>query len=77
MRLSGEAKARQKGLVDHNDPADFSRQEARALLVAKHTFVILRCSPHRGEPRRIGHERRRLRRSFETPRKRAAPQDDG
>jgi hypothetical protein len=24
MRLSGVAKARQKGLVDHNDPADFS-----------------------------------------------------
>src|SRR3954454_17308527 len=28
-----------------------------------------------GEPRRMGHKR--LRRSFETPRKRAAPQDDG
>jgi hypothetical protein len=28
-----------------------------------------------GEPRRMGHERKR--RSFETPRKRAAPQDDG
>jgi hypothetical protein len=28
-----------------------------------------------GEPRRMGHKR--LRPSFETPRKRAAPQDDG
>jgi hypothetical protein len=28
-----------------------------------------------GEPRRMGHER--IRPSFETPRKRAAPQDDG
>jgi hypothetical protein len=28
-----------------------------------------------GEPRRMGHKRPR--RSFETPRKRAAPQDDG
>src|SRR6202035_2960884 len=28
-----------------------------------------------GEPRRMGHKRKRL--SFETPRKRAAPQDDG
>jgi hypothetical protein len=28
-----------------------------------------------GEPRRIGHKRKRP--SFETPRKRAAPQDDG
>jgi hypothetical protein len=37
--------------------------------------VILRCSPHSGEPRRMGHKR--LRPSFETPRKRAAPQDDG
>jgi len=30
-----------------------------------------------GEPRRMGHERRCARPSFETPRKRAAPQDDG
>jgi hypothetical protein len=29
----------------------------------------------RGEPRRMGHKRTRP--SFETPRKRAAPQDDG
>src|SRR4051794_12237899 len=41
-----------------------------------HSAVILRCSPPlRGEPRRMGH--RRKWRSFETPRKRAAPQDDG
>jgi hypothetical protein len=33
--------------------------------------VILRRSPSWGEPRRMGHKRRR--RSFETPRKRAAP----
>jgi hypothetical protein len=41
---------------------------------------ILRRHPEvlaalRGEPRRMGHKRSRL--SFETPRKRAAPQDDG
>jgi hypothetical protein len=59
---------RQKGLVDHNDPAVFSRLQERAS--ATRTVVILRCSPRRGEPRRIGHKRSRP--SFETPRKSAA-----
>ena len=43
--------------------------------VTTYISVILRCSPRSGEPRRIGHGRSR--RSFETPRKGAAPQDDG
>src|SRR5205085_9612311 len=42
---------------------------------AANTAVILRCSPQSGEPRRMGHKRPRP--SFETPRKCAAPQDDG
>jgi tripartite-type tricarboxylate transporter receptor subunit TctC len=42
---------------------------------ATYISVILRCSPRSGEPRRIG--RGRSRRPFETPRKGAAPQDDG
>jgi hypothetical protein len=38
--------------------------------------LILRClSPLGGEPRRIGHKRPGP--SFETPRKRGAPRDDG
>src|SRR3954453_596886 len=37
--------------------------------------VIVRRPPQSGEPRRMGHRRNRS--SFETPRKRAAPQDDG
>jgi hypothetical protein len=37
--------------------------------------VILRCSPALGRTSKDGSERKR--RSFETPRKRAAPQDDG
>ncbi len=43
--------------------------------VAAYTIVILRCSPRSGEPRRIGPGRPR--RSFETPRKSAAPEDYG
>jgi tripartite-type tricarboxylate transporter receptor subunit TctC len=43
--------------------------------VTAYIAVILRCSPRSGEPRRIGHGHSR--RSFETPRKGAAPQDDG
>ncbi len=44
---------------------------------ATHSAVILRRSPRSGEPRRIGCECRCPRPSFETPRKSAAPQDDG
>jgi hypothetical protein len=63
------AKARQKGLVDHNDPADFSLLTAKQRCRHPEVLALL------GEPRRMGHKRKR--RSFETPRKRAAPQDDG
>jgi hypothetical protein len=48
----------------------------RSLLFPSHTFnrhpEVLAAF---GEPRRMGHKRWRP--SFETPRKRAAPQDDG
>jgi hypothetical protein len=47
---------------------------------ATNTTVILRRLPRSGEPRRIGSRQtpdQRPRLSFETPRKSAAPQDDG
>jgi hypothetical protein len=45
------------------------------VFAGNNSTVILRCSPQGGEPRRMDHKRLRL--SFETPRKGAAPQDDG
>jgi hypothetical protein len=47
--------------------------EILSLRTTTQRAVILRCE--RSEPRRIGHKRQRP--SFETPRKCAAPQDDG
>jgi hypothetical protein len=56
-------------------PQAFNRrkgQKATLQTIHRHPEVLAAL---RGEPRRIGHKRPRL--SFETPRKRAAPQDDG
>src|SRR4051794_37650660 len=48
-----------------------------SMIAGPKTAVILRCSLFPRRASKDGHKRRWPRLSFETPRKRAAPQDDG